>query len=198
MSQTATKEKVWKRVLFSQTLLGKNAAHKIAYIALTTALAVIVNALEIKLTVAQFSFTVFFSAFAGALLGGGAGFLACFLGDMIGFFLHPMGEYSPWIGISTGLMAFLTALCILVFKSESRNGKYLKLAAACLLIFLVCTCGITALYLNLVWYKSMTYFEYITMRLFVQGQIYNSLVNSALIVFALPLLEKIKPLGIKL
>ena len=100
MSKTCTKEQVWKRILFSQTLLGKNAAHKIAYIALTTALAVIVNALEIKLTVAQFSFTVFFSAFAGALLGGGAGFLACFLGDMIGFFLHPMGEYSPWIGIS--------------------------------------------------------------------------------------------------
>ena len=86
----------------------------------------------------------------------------------------------------------------MIFKSESIKGKHLKLAVACLLIFLVCTCGITALYLNLVWYKSMTYFEYITMRLFVQGQIYNSLVNSALIVFVLPLLEKIKPLGIKL
>ena len=200
MSQTQQQGKtpVWKALCFSPFLLKKDIAHKIAYIALTTALAVIVNALEIKLTVAQFSFTVFFSAFAGALLGGVAGFCAGFLGDMIGFFLHPMGEYSPWIGISTGLMAFLTALCILIFKGENRKSKYVKLAVASLLIFLLCTCGITALYLNLVWYKSMTYFEYISMRLFVQGQIFNSLVNSAMIVFLLPLLEKIKVLGIKL
>ena len=200
MEEKVTKEKTpfWKALCFSSFLLKKDIAHKIAYIAVTTALAVLINALEIKLTVAQFSFTIFFSAFAGVVLGGVAGFCAGFLGDMIGFFLHPMGEYSPWIGISTGLMAFFTALCVLLIKGGTTGKIYFKLSMACLLIFVFCTCGITALYLNLVWYKSMTYFEYIAMRLFAQGQIFNSLVNSAMIVFLTPYLSKIKILGIKL
>ena len=192
------KVSVWKALCFSNFLMGKDVAHKIAYIAVMTALAVIVNTLEIKLTVAQFSFTIFFTALAGVFLGGVVGFCVGFLGDMIGFFLHPMGEYSPWIGISTGLMAFLVAICVLLFKGETMKQKYAKLAVGSLLIFVCCTCGITALYLNLVWYKSMTYFEYIIERLFVEGQILNSLVNSAMIIFLLPRLEKIKILGIKL
>ena len=187
-----------KGIIFSPMLEKKDTAHKIAYIALMTALAVVVNALEIKLTIAQFSFTMFFSAFAGIFLGGVAGFASCFFGDMIGFFLHPMGEYSPWIGISTGLMALFSALCVYLISTENKKWIYVKLCVACLLIFIFCTCGITTLYLNLVWYKSMTYFEYLTLRLFGNGQIFNSLFNSALIIFAIPALTKIKPLGIKL
>lgn len=186
-----------KRLLFSRVLEDKNQAHKIAYIAVTTALCIIVNTLEIKLTVAQFSFTIFFSAFAGVVLGGGAGFCACFLGDMLGFFIHPMGEYSPWIGISTGLMAFFAA-AVLYCSKQPRKNIYLKLTLACVLIFVVCTSGITALYLNKVWYSSMGFFEYLSMRLFVQGQIWNSVFNSVLIVLGIPALVKIKAFKINL
>ena len=187
----------WKKLLFSKTLLKKSASQKIAYIAVVTALCVIVNSLEIKLTVAQFSFTIFFSAFAGVVLGGISGFCACFLGDMLGFFIHPMGEYSPWIGISTGLMAFFAAL-VLYCSKEPKKNTYGKLTLACVLIFVVCTSGITAWYLNKVWYSSMEFFDYLFMRLFVQGQIWNSLFNSVLIVLGIPELVKIKALKINL
>ena len=198
---TTTKEKVCdvlKTLLFSKTLWQKRKSHKIAYIAVTTALAVAVNALEIKLGVAQFSFTIFFSVFSGVLLGGGAGFCAGFLGDLIGFFIHPMGEYSPWIGISTGLMAFFAGVCVYTLFAEKKEWLQIKLAITCVLIFIVCTCGITALYLNLVWFKSMTYFEYLSLRLFGQGQIFNSLFNSILAVLCIPRLVEIKALGIKM
>ena len=198
---TTTKDKVGsflKTLLFSKTLWQKRKSHKIAYIAVTTALAVAVNALEIKLGVAQFSLTIFFSMFSGVLLGGGAGFCAGFLGDLIGFLIHPMGEYSPWIGISTGLMAFFAGVCVYALFAEKKEWLQAKLALACLLIFVICTCGITAVYLNLVWFKSMTYFEYLSLRLFGQGQIVNSLLNSLLAVELIPRLVEIRALGIKM
>jgi ECF transporter S component (folate family) len=184
------------RLLFSKTLLAKNTAHKIAYTGLMTALCVVINMLEIKLGGVQFSLTIFISAFAGLLLGPTAGFGACFLGDMLGFFIHPMGEYTPWIGISTGLMAFIPALFLLLPKAKKLAPLYF--AIACIVCFVVCTSGITTLYLNKVWYKSMTFIECLTMRLFVQGQVWNSLFNAVLTVAVLPLVAKIKPLGIKL
>ncbi len=196
MQRTKEEQKspVWKRLLFSRTLEAKNKSHKVAYIAVMTALTVVVNALEIKLGGIQFSLTVFIAAFAGLYLGALSGFCCCFLGDMIGFFIHPFGEYSPWIGISTGLMAFLIALCLWLPKAKKYLPIYLLLG--CLGIFVFCTCGITTLYLNKVWYKSMTYGECLIMRLFAQGQVWNSVVNSALIIVALPLLVKVKPLRI--
>ena len=186
------KTPVGKRICFSKTLLAKNHSHKIAYIAVTTALAVVVNMLEIKLGGIQFSLTIFTAAFAGLLLGGLSGFCACFIGDMIGFFIHPFGEYSPWIGISTGLMAFFVGLFLLLPSAKKRLPWYLSIACVC--IFVCCTCGITTLYLNKVWYKGMTFFECLVMRLFAYGQIWNSLVNSALVIAILPLAVKVKPL----
>lgn len=190
-----TKERVqtWKRLLFSPMLLQKNHSHKIAYVAVMTAFCVVVNMLEIKLGGVQFSLTICISALAGIVLGSGAGFCACFLGDLIGFMIHPFGEYSPWIGISTACMALFVGGAVYLF-GETNKKLHLKLAVACLLIFVICTCGITTVYLNLAWYKNMTYFECVGYRLFVQGQIYNSLVNSILVVVGLPLLTKIKAL----
>ena len=189
----------WSALLFSPTLQNKGTSHKIAYIGLMTAFTVIVNAFENKLGFSQFSLTIFVTVFAGILLGGIAGFSAGFFGDMIGFFLHPMGEYSPWIGIATGLMAFFAALCVYVPKG---NGKwlYVKLALACLLIFLCCTCGITTLYFHALYGKGVPYFTYLLVRLFGVGhmQILNSIANTILVVFAIPRLVKIKALEIKL
>ena len=188
------KTPVWKRLLFSRTLQEKNKSHKVAYIALMTALTVVINALEIKLGGIQFSLTIFIAAFSGLYLGALSGFCCCFLGDMIGFFIHPFGEYSPWIGISTGLMAFIIALCVL--PKNAKKGLAAYLALGCVGIFLICTCGITTVYLNRVWYASMSYRECLIMRLFVQGQVWNSVGNSLLTVVGLPLLVKVKPLRI--
>jgi biotin transporter BioY len=185
-----------KRLFFSKTLLAKSHSRKITYIAVATALMTVVNALEIKLGGIQFSLTVFTAALTGLLLGGAAGFSACFLGDMLGFFIHPFGEYSPWIGISTGLMAFFIAVFLLLPNAKTLLRIYLGLGYICIFVF--CTCGITTLYLNLVWYKGMTFWECLFMRLFVQGQIFNSFFNFVLLIIAAPAITKIKALRIQI
>ena len=194
--QEKDKVSIWKRVLFSKTLLAKNTSKKITYTAVATAFLVVVNILEIKLGGVQFSLTIFVAMLSGLLLGCGAGFCACFLGDMIGFFIHPFGEYSPWIGISTGLMAAFIALFLLLPNARRTLLLYSYLWASCLCVFFFCTCGITTWYLNAVWYKSMTFWECLSMRLFVQGQIFNSLANYLLLFLAVPAILKVKALKI--
>ena len=197
MSETKEKASFFRRLFFSERLERSSKGLKIAYIAMVTAIAVAENSLlELKFGTVQFSLTLFLSAFAGIFLGGVAGFFACFLGDGIGFLIHPFGEYSPWIGISTGLAALITAfVCNL---PPNRRLVHLRLAVGCALTFAICTCGITTLYLNLVWATKVPFFKYLFTRLFVYGQIWNTLLNSALTVVFLPVLEKIKPLKIKI
>ncbi|MBQ7368659.1 MAG: ECF transporter S component [Clostridia bacterium] len=192
-----TRTPLWQRLLFSDTVLKLSPSRKITYIALLTAFTVVANTfLEYKFFAVQFSLTIVVSVLAGVLLGSAFGFIACFLGDLIGFVLHPFGIYLPFIGISTGLMAVFGFLCVCRLPLQGKFAPYLKILLANLAIFLVCTSGITTLTLNATWYTSLTYFECLTMRLFVEGQIWNTLFNAVVLFIGLPSLGKIKPLGL--
>lgn len=189
---------MWKKWLYSDTLLALSKSKKVAYIGVVTAFTVVVNAMfELKLGGVQFSLTIFASVLAGLIIGAAPGFLACVLGDLIGFLLHPYGEYSPVIGIATGLMAVFAAL-IMQIPTKSKGWTYGKLAVTCLLIFFVCTAGINNWYLNKVYYSQLTFFQCLNARLFAQGQIFNTLANSVLVVMLIPILAKIKPLKLKI
>ncbi len=195
MSQTKEERKtpLWKRCLFSDTVLGLPLSKKITYIALLTAFTVIANTFfEMKFFSVQFSVTIFVSVLAGIFLGSAFGFTACFLGDLIGFLLHPFGAYLPWIGISTGLMAVFGALLYGRIPWKSRTGKIMKLLFVNLAIFVVCTAGITSITLNKVWFSSLTYPQYLVERLFVEGQIWNTLLNALLLFVLLPMIERVK------
>lgn len=195
----APKKNVWQKWLFSNAVLSLPKSKKITYIAIVTTFTIVANAfLERKFFGVQFSLTIFVSVLAGLILGALPGFCACFLGDLLGFFLHPLGEYSPWIGISTGLMAVFGGLLVGRLPMPIKGGAQIKLLLASIAIFCVCTCGITTVYLNFVWYKSLTYFECLTTRLFVEGQIWNTVANTLLLVFIVPPLAKIKQLHMKI
>ena len=188
MSETKLK---WKRLLYSERLADKNTAHKIAYVGVVTAFLVVGNLFfEFKLADTQFSFTLALSALAGMLIGPLFGFVACFLGDLVGFLFHNAGMlYMPWIGISMGLVAFFAGLLI---GNEGRKGNLLiRIAFLSLTTFLVCTVGIntTAFWLL---YAKTDYMTYLISRLFLQGQIWNSLVNYALLFLLIPLLKRRK------
>ncbi len=189
----------WKRLLFSDFLLETSYAKKIAFAALITAFTVIANTFfEYKFFAVQFSLTIVVSVLSGVFLGSLLGFCACFLGDLIGFFLHPFGAYLPWIGISTGLMPVLGFLILCRLPLKGKAGLAIRLLLVNLAVFIVCTAGITALALNLVWYPSLTFFEFLFTRLFVEGQIWNTLFNAALLCALLPAFSKIKALHIKI
>jgi ECF transporter S component (folate family) len=188
---------MFSHFLFSPLVLSLPKAKKIAYIAVVTAITIVANTFfELKFLGVQFSLTIFVSVLAGIILGALPAFVACFLGDLFGFLLHPMGEYSPFIGISTGLMAVFGAL-IVALPAAFKGGLFVKIALVCVLIFCVCTAGITTVYLNAVWYKSLTYGECLVARLFAEGQIWNSVGNYALLFAVVPTLTKIQPLGVK-
>ena len=187
----------WRSLLFSKLLENKGKAHKIAYIAVMTAVCVVANMFfEFKLADTQFSFTIVISALTGILIGPLFGFAACFLGDLVGFLYHSAGfAYMPWIGVSMGMTALLAGLIV---NGLPGNGKawflYVKLALVCLSSFLLCTVAINTTAFWLLYASEIEYSTYLISRLFVQGQIWNSLVNFALLFLAVPTLIRIKSL----
>lgn len=185
------------RILFSKTLLSKNRSQKIAYVSIATAFVVIANMFfEFKFADVQFSLTILISALVGIVLGGAFGFVACFLGDLVGFLYNSGGfAYLPWIGISMGLTAFISGAIIGGIKSDKKWFLYLKIAIVCVLTLLICTIGINTTAFWILYSKS-TYVTYLVARLFVQGQIWNSIFNYALLFLSVPALSKIKALKI--
>lgn len=198
MSEVSTKEigrTPFFKKLFFGALIRKRASHKIAYIAVVTAFTVVANMFfEIKLAETQFSLTIFMSAIAGILIGPLFGGAAAFLGDLVGFLYHSNGfAYLPWIGISLGCIALLSGLIVGGLEYHKKWFLYVKLALVSVLTFLLCTVAIntTAFWLL---YSKVGYWEYLVSRLFIQGQIWNSLVNYVLLFIAVPALNRIKPL----
>jgi ECF transporter S component (folate family) len=188
----------WKELLFSKTLVNKGRAHKIAYIAVMTALCVVANMFfEFPVgNITQFSFTIVFSALAGILIGPVFGFTASFLGDVVGFLYHPKGEYLLWISISMGLVALLAGFIVNGINSKGNVWIfYGKLVLVSISTFLICTVAITT---TTFWYRysKVGYLDYLVARLFAQGQIWNSIVNYALLFVILPMLNRIKALKI--
>lgn len=195
-----TEYAAWKRLLFSETLVSKNTNHKIAYIAMTTALVVIVNMFfEFKLAETQFSLTLAVSALAGIVIGPLFGFVACFLGDLVGFLYNSYGyAYLPWIGISLGLTAAIAGLIVGGIKTSSRGGLYGKLGLVSVLTFAVCTVGVNTTAFWLLYAPQLNFWTYFVSRIFVQGQIFNSLFNYAVLFIATPALERLKILNGKI
>lgn len=195
----SNKMPVWKRVFFSPNLLAKNGSQKIAFVAITTAFIVMANMFfEIKFADIQFSFTILFSCVVGILLGGAFGFVACFLGDLVGFLYHSGGYmYMPWIGLSMGLTAFIAGAIVNGISSNTKTFLYVKLFMVCIFSFLICTVAIntTAFWLL---YSKTDYFTYLVTRIFIQGQIWNSLINYVLLFITVPILNKIKPLKLNI
>ena len=187
------KLKWWERLLFSDLLAGQSMSRKIAVIGVMTAVMVVANMFfEFKLAETQFSFTLVLSALTGVIIGPLFGFVACFMGDLVGFFYHSAGfAYLPWIGISLGLTAVIAGLVINGLPQGGKGFLFVKIGLVCILTFSICTVAIntTAFWIL---YSKVDYGTYLISRLFVQGQIWNSLFNYALLFLIVPIVKKLK------
>ena len=188
-----------KELLFSKTLSKKNTSHKIAYIAVVTAFVVMANMFEFKFADTQFSLTIVISTLAGILIGPIFGFAACFLGDLVGFLYNSAGfMYMPWIGLSMGLTAFIAGLLMNYVNIENKFATYIKIAIVCVSTFLICTIAINTTAFWIIYNtKKVPFFAYLTTRLFVQGQIWNSVLNYSLLFVFYPVILKIKKAIVK-
>lgn len=193
-----TSKSSWQELLFSKTILRKSKAHKIAYVAVMTALTVVANVYEIPAGANQFSLTLAVSILTGILIGPLFGFTAGFLGDVIGFLYNPKGDYLLAMSFSMGLAALIAGFIVNGMSSEGKTWViYVKLAIVCLSTFLYCTVAINT---TVLWYRysKTDYRTYLIARLFAQGQIWNSCVNYLFVFIAIPALKRIKPLKIYL
>lgn len=186
---------IWQRLLLSETLI-KSKSHTLAYISVMTAFCVVANMFfEFKLAETQFSLTLFISAMTGIIIGPVFGFIACFMGDLVGFLYNSGGfAYMPWIGLSMGLTSFIAGFLLNVLKGNKGWFLYVKIALVCLLSFTICTVLINTTAFWLLYSPETEYGVYLAYRLFILGQIWNCLVNYFLIFAFIPVLKNVKSL----
>ena len=188
-----------KGLFFSNLILNSSHTKRIAYIGVMTAFSVITNMLlEFKMLDIQFSLTILVSSLLGVLLGSACGFTACVIGDLVGFLFNSGGTiFMPWVGLSTGMMAFITGFIVNGFDLKVKGQIYIKLAVAFLLSFLICTVGINSTgfyfynlkmgfstavmdYVASRFGRGVDFIAYLGYRLIFKGQIYNNIFNYAL------------------
>lgn len=205
---------LWKRILFSDMILQKSSAQKLAYIGVMAAFCIIANvALDFPLGDVQFSFTIFASVIAGIYIGPVFGFSAAFIGDLVGALVTGL-VYFPWVGLATATMALIAGL-VMKIPMRMKGSGYVKLAIICLLTFLVCTVGINSTgfyfynraagfseavlsFVDSNFGGNVSYFAYCCYRLFFKLQILNSIFNYTLLFLAVTILNAINPLKIKI
>ncbi len=184
-----------KERFFFGVIGDKKRSVKLAYIAIMVALNVVVNAVtSIPLGFVQFSFTLSATSLAGILLGPLFGFAVGFMGDLLGFFLGGGAGYTPFVGLAMGLVAFLFGL-IFCFEWKGKRAWCWKVAIAAILSFLLATVGISTTVGFFLWNKTaLTYVDFAVARLFFSGQVWNNVINTAIVYIVLPALGKIKQL----
>ncbi len=206
---------LWKRIFFSNFFLNATLAKKVAFTGVLGALAIVVNVVEIKFADVQFSLTMFVALLSGILLGALPAALAILVGDSVGYLVNSMGyPYYWWVMLSLVVMAMIAGL-IMKIPLCFKGSVYLKLAFLCLLTLVVCSVGINSTgmyYIGLDLYTSpaikealeanfggeKSFFAYLIIRFFILGQIYNSILNYALLFVVLPTLSLIKPFKLNL
>ncbi len=189
-----------KRLLFSDILVDSTPTQRVAYIGIMAALCIVENTFfEFPIGPAQFSLSIFISIFTGYIIGPIFGATAAFTGDLVAFLYSPkpMNTYSPWIGVSLAVVAFIAGLVLNNTNIKRKFDLYVKLAIVTITTLFVCTIGITTTAMWLLWYNYMTYPEFFVYRFFVLGQIYNSLFNYVALFIAFPTLIKLKETVIK-
>ncbi len=181
----------WKELFSPKWLSKKSKSQKIAYVAMMAAFSTLANAIANKSPNAELSFTIAFSGLIGISLGAVGGFVACFIGDFVGWLIVPMGAYLPPLGISSGLFAVIFSFINVQTGKEKKFLFVLKILCACVLSFLVCTVLInTTTFWVAINGRKVPYWSYLWTRL--ATQIWNSLTNYALLFIAIPFLERIK------
>lgn len=136
---------VFKKLPQRNALSG---TQRVSYAGALTALCVLANLFDIKVSDAlQLSFVATTGFLAGYLLGGGYGFAVCFLGDLIGAIINPHGAYNPVIGVGTGLWGLIFGLAFTVRRGNGQLKLFIAFAIGSVIISgLVNTLGIYLMY----------------------------------------------------
>ena len=194
-----------KRWFFSTYFLSSSLGRKIALLGVFIALSIVVNVFSIDVTPTQkISFTYLVGFFLGTYFGGIPGFIIMFLGDFIGYLIHPVGMYWVPTGISTACLALIPGIVMNALPFRFQGGVFVKAAIAMALMFLLVTCGIGAWanyqYVKIVVYAGRVYetafTAYLTTKIAFSSIV--SAINYALVFLLIPVCNKIKVFPMKI
>ena len=117
----------------------KYTAKNIAYLALITAISVIMNALTLTVPGSgiAISFTYIPNFLAGYFFGPGAGFIVGVLGDILGCIIWPKGAWLPLLTLSAGLMGAIPGL-VRYLPVKARWHVLISYVAT----YIVCSAGL--------------------------------------------------------
>ncbi len=124
---------------------------RLVYTAVFAALSFAANYFTVKINDAlQISFVATAGFVAGYLLGGGLGFAASFIGDLVCGIVAPLGAYNPIIGIGSGLWGLIPGV---VFTGNKGND-YVKTTISYAISFMICSFFVNTLGLALMYSMS--------------------------------------------
>ena len=150
--------------MFTKTFVSLSAAKKIAYLAVFTAIAVVINAVSIDLTAAlKLSFTATVGFFSGALFGPVGGFTVMLVGDTVGCFIAGYAP-NPLISLGTGMLGLIPGLVM----TYMRGNMIVKTLISFLLCFLTTTAFLNTLGVYLMAARDVSFWSYMLIRLPVQ------------------------------
>ena len=160
---------------------------KLVYTALFSALAFTANYFTIKLSDAlQLSFIASVGFLSGYLLGGGLGFVASFVGDLLCGIVAPFGAYNPIIGIGSGLWGFIPGVIFTYF----RGNDIVKTLVSFVISFIVCSFAVNTWGLSLMY--SMSFLSLLSLLPF---KLITVSVNAVLCVALTAVLPRVLPEG---
>lgn len=154
--------------MFTKAFVGFSAGKKIAYLAVFSAVMVLVNAFSLDVTPAfKISFTAAAAFLTGTLFGPVGGLAVCLVGDLLGCLVTGLVP-NPLILLASGLLGLIPGLIM----THVKGNFYAKAVLSFALCLLVCTAGVNTLAIYLYYSsRSVSFFSYMLSRLPAQGTV---------------------------
>lgn len=164
----------------------------LTYTAMFAALAIAMKLIGQYLTITpNFKITLIYVIWiiSGAVLGIIGGATVCFVSDVLGAILVPMGAMNPYLIVGN---VFYGVLAALVFRFTPIKNYVVKLIASGIACTVLCTCLINslALYYTYGYYETLSFWQYFLGFRALQPVI--SIINIIVVVAMIPLLLRLK------
>ena len=164
----------------------------LTYTAVFAALAIVMKFIGQFLTLTpNFRITLIYTIWliAAAVLGVFGGAAVCFVSDVLGAMIIPVGPMNPYLIIGNLLYGITAALVFRYLPIKSYVIKFIASGLACTLI---CTCiaNSLALYYSNKYYETLTFCQYFAAFRALQPVV--ALINVAVTVAMIPLLTRLK------
>ncbi len=185
------------------SVITKNVRHRkfikgstrwLTYTALFSALAIVMKIVGQYLTLTpSFRITLIYTVWliAGAVLGAVGGGAVCFISDVLGAFIVPMGAINPLTIVANTLFGVIAALVFRFTPSKHYTVKFIASGIACTVL---CTCllGSLALWYGYKYYETLTLWQYFIGNRLTQVAV--AVINIPITLAMIPLLKRLNVL----